>query len=127
MSMPSSLIGFAIFKALAKNLEFPFTPVENGAESPSSAPGPIRRHFTNWYRTVLVQTVAVAVGSMPLSAGFVGVIPALEKLLRADEGGPLDLSVFQLIVWSMGVAFFGVFFAVPCKMPVNFPVQWRGT
>ncbi|KAF8421446.1 OPT oligopeptide transporter protein-domain-containing protein [Tirmania nivea] len=93
MSMPSSLIGFAIFKALAKNLEFPFTPVEN----------------------VLVQTVAVAVGSMPLSAGFVGVIPALEKLLRVEEGGPLNLSVFQLIVWSMGVAFFGVFFAVPLR------------
>jgi uncharacterized oligopeptide transporter (OPT) family protein len=50
MSMPSSLIGFAIFKSLAHRLEVPFTPVEN----------------------VLVQTVAVAVGSMPLSAGFVG-------------------------------------------------------
>ncbi|RPB20613.1 OPT superfamily oligopeptide transporter [Terfezia boudieri ATCC MYA-4762] len=93
MSMPSSLIGFAIFKVLAKNLEFPFTPVEN----------------------VLVQTVAVAVGSMPLSAGFVGVIPALEKLLSVEEGGPLNFSVFQLIVWSMGVAFFGVFFAVPLR------------
>ena len=52
---------------------------------------------------------------MPLSAGFVGVIPALEKLLLPAEGGPLNLSHMQLIVWSMGVAFFGVFFAVPCK------------
>ena len=50
MSMPSSLIGFAIFKGLGRRLRFPFSPVEN----------------------VLVQTVAVAVGSMPLSAGFVG-------------------------------------------------------
>lgn len=55
---------------------------------------------------------------MPLSAGFVGVIPALEKLLRVEEGGPLNLSVLQLTVWSMGIAFFGVFFAVPCKMLV---------
>jgi len=123
MSMPSSLIGFAIFKALAKNLEFPFTPVENGAESFLI----YSASLINWYRTVLVQTVAVAVGSMPLSAGFVGVIPALEKLLRVEEGGPLNLSVFQLIIWSMGVAFFGVFFAVPCKMLVIFSVLWRGT
>ena len=62
---------------------------------------------------------------MPLSAGFVGVIPALEKLLRVEEGGPLNLSMYQLIVWSMGVAFFGVFFAVPCKMPVVFSVVER--
>ncbi|KAI5798026.1 oligopeptide transporter-like protein [Peziza echinospora] len=96
MSMPSSLIGFAIFKALGKHLNFPFTPVEN----------------------VLVQTIAVAVGSMPLSAGFVGVIPALEKLLRPEEGGPLKFTVMQLITWSMGVAFFGVFFAVPLRKQV---------
>ncbi|KAF8455269.1 OPT oligopeptide transporter protein-domain-containing protein [Kalaharituber pfeilii] len=96
MSMPSSLIGFAIFKTLAKHLDFPFSPVEN----------------------VLVQTIAVAVGSMPLSAGFVGVIPALEKLLRPEEGGPLSLSISQLIIWSMGVAFFGVFFAVPLRKQV---------
>lgn len=50
MSMPSSLVGFAVFKTLAHRLDYPFTAVEN----------------------VLVQTVAVAVGSMPLSAGFVG-------------------------------------------------------
>lgn len=96
MSMPSSLIGFAIFKSLAHRLEVPFTPVEN----------------------VLVQTVAVAVGSMPLSAGFVGVIPALEKLLKASEGGPIVLSIPMLIFWSFGVAFFGVFFAVPLRRQV---------
>ncbi|KAL7276776.1 OPT superfamily [Rhizina undulata] len=96
MSMPSSLIGFAIFKSMAKHLKLPFTPVEN----------------------VLVQTVAVAVGSMPLSAGFVGVIPALEKLLTPAEGGPINLRMDQLIFWSIGVAFFGVFFAVPLRRQV---------
>lgn len=35
MSMPSSLIGFAIFKALSEHLSFPFTPVENGTEAPA--------------------------------------------------------------------------------------------
>lgn len=68
---------------------------------------------------VLVQTVAVAVGSMPLSAGFVGVIPALEKLMRPEEGGPLKLTVGQLITWSIGIAFFGVFFAVPCEFDLD--------
>ncbi|KAF8253662.1 OPT superfamily oligopeptide transporter [Wilcoxina mikolae CBS 423.85] len=96
MSMPSSLIGFAIFKSLAHRLELPFTPVEN----------------------VLVQTVAVAVGSMPLSAGFVGVIPALERLLKPSEGGPIYLSTSKLIFWGFGVAFFGVFFAVPLRKQV---------
>ena len=68
--------------------------------------------------TVLVQTVAVAVGSMPLSAGFVGVIPALEKLLKPEEGGPLRVGTPQLMFWSIGVAFFGVFFAVPLRRQV---------
>ncbi|TGZ81751.1 oligopeptide transporter-like protein [Ascodesmis nigricans] len=96
MSMPASLIGYAIFKSLHNQLRLPFTPVEN----------------------VLVQTVAVAVGSMPLSAGFVGVIPALERLLKPSEGGPLSLSTSQLIIWGIGVSFFGVLFAVPLRKQV---------
>ncbi|KAI5797699.1 OPT oligopeptide transporter protein-domain-containing protein [Geopyxis carbonaria] len=96
MSMPASLIGFAIFKSLDTRLSFPFTPIEN----------------------VLVQTVAVAVGSMPLSAGYVGVIPALERLLKPEEGGPIMLSSSKLILWGLGVAFFGVFFAVPLRKQV---------
>lgn len=62
MSMPSSLIGFAVFKGLlARGLQdLPFTPVEN----------------------VLVQTVAVAVGSMPLSAGFVGMLSVQCSAMR---------------------------------------------
>lgn len=34
MSMPSSLIGFAIFRALKGSLKYPFTPVENGMTPP---------------------------------------------------------------------------------------------
>ena len=67
---------------------------------------------------MLVQTVAVAVGSMPLTVGYVGVIPALERLLKTNEGGPISVSMPKLILWGIGVAFFGVFFAVPLRRQV---------
>src|ERR1700761_7930602 len=96
MAMPSALIGFAFFKTLKPLLRMPFTPVEN----------------------VLVQTVAGSVGAMPLGCGFVGVIPAVEYLLTKAEGGPLRLSTWKLIVWAVGVCFFGVVFAVPLRKEV---------
>ncbi|KFY09398.1 hypothetical protein V491_08202 [Pseudogymnoascus sp. VKM F-3775] len=96
MSMPSSLIGFAFFKTLSKHLNIPFTPVEN----------------------VLVQTVAGSMGTMPLGCGFVGVMPALNYLLKPEEGGPLFLSLWKLIIWALGLCFFGVVFAVPLRRQV---------
>ncbi|KAF1845405.1 OPT superfamily oligopeptide transporter [Cucurbitaria berberidis CBS 394.84] len=93
MAMPSALIGFAYFKVVARTLKIPFTPVEN----------------------VLVQSVAGSVGTMPLGCGFVGVIPALNYLLKPEENGPLDISLWKLIVWSVGICFFGVVFAVPLR------------
>ena len=93
MAMPSALIGFAYFKVVARTLKLPFTPVEN----------------------VLVQSVAGSVGTMPLGCGFVGVIPALNYLLTPEENGPLDISLWKLIVWSVGICFFGVVFAVPLR------------
>ncbi|KAF3006870.1 hypothetical protein E8E13_010895 [Curvularia kusanoi] len=93
MAMPSALIGFAYFKVVARTLKLPFTPVEN----------------------VLVQSVAGSVGTMPLGCGFVGVIPALNFLLKPEEGGPLDISLWKLIVWAVGICFFGVVFAVPLR------------
>ncbi|KAJ5950421.1 uncharacterized protein N7479_008834 [Penicillium vulpinum] len=107
MAMPSALIGFSVFKVLTKYLSFPFTPVEN----------------------VLIQTVAGAVGTMPLGCGFVGVIPALEFLLKPGEdgpkgdggegeGGPLKLGFWKLVIWSLGVCLFGVVFAVPLRKEV---------
>ena len=44
MTMPSSLLGFGIFRVLMRHLKFPFSPVEN----------------------VLVQTVAGSMAIMPL-------------------------------------------------------------
>ncbi|KAI9736644.1 MAG: hypothetical protein M1834_000848 [Cirrosporium novae-zelandiae] len=96
MSMPSALIGFAFFKSIARYLKLPFTPVEN----------------------VLVQTVAQAVGTMPLGCGFVGVIPALNFLLKPEENGPLSLPMWKLIIWSLGICLFGVVFAVPLRKEV---------
>lgn len=100
MAMPSALLGFAWFKATTRLLSFPFTPVEN----------------------VLVQTVASSVGTMPLGCGFVGVIPALEFLLKPSEtpdgSHGLDLPISKLIVWALGICFFGVVFAVPLRREV---------
>lgn len=96
MSMPSSLIGFAFFKTLSKHLDLPFTPVEN----------------------VLVQTVAGSMGTMPLGCGFVGVMPALNYMLEPEEQGPIFLSLWKLVLWSLGLCFFGVVFAVPLRRQV---------
>ena len=96
MSMPSSLIGFAFFKTLSKHLNLPFTPVEN----------------------VLVQTVAGSMGTMPLGCGFVGVMPALNYMLKPEEAGPIFLSLWKLVLWALGLCFFGVFFAVPLRRQV---------
>ena len=82
MAMPAALIGFAFFKTIAKYIDYPFTPVEN----------------------VLVQTVAGAVGTMPLGCGFVGVLPALNYMLTPEENGPLVLGTGKLIIWSLGIS-----------------------
>ena len=96
MTMPSALIGFAFFKSVSRMISFPFTPVEN----------------------VLVQTVAGSVGTMPLGCGFVGVVPALNFLLKPEENGPLRVGLWKLIVWAVGICFFGVVFAVPLRREV---------
>lgn len=93
MSLPSALLGFAAFKSLQPRLGYAFSDVEN----------------------VFVQSLAVAVGTGPLAYGFVGVIPAIEKFLTPEEANtkdPIRFSVLQLVLWSFGLAFFGVFFAV---------------
>ncbi|RYP14370.1 hypothetical protein DL765_006415 [Monosporascus sp. GIB2] len=96
MTMPASLMGFGIFKLLSRHLAFPFSPVEN----------------------VLVQSVAGGMAIVPLGCGFVGVIPAMEDLLKPSEQGPLHLSMWKLIIWSLGLCYFGVIFAVPLRRQV---------
>ncbi|KAI8147470.1 OPT oligopeptide transporter protein-domain-containing protein [Fennellomyces sp. T-0311] len=94
MSLQASLLGYAAFKPFRHKLDTPFGPIEN----------------------VVLQTTAVATATMPLAAGFVGIIPALGLLTTSDHpDGPIILPGWQLILWSLGVAFFGVFFAVPLR------------
>ncbi|KAK5727751.1 OPT superfamily [Elasticomyces elasticus] len=133
MAMPSALIGFAYFKALN-------TITGRLRESDSS----LGRWLGAWgegfseVENVLVQTVAGSVGTMPLGCGFVGVIPALEFLLKPSEtpgsssddpdivsalavaqgGGGLRLPLSKLILWALGLCFFGVMFAVPLRKEV---------
>lgn len=99
MSLPSALLGYAIFKSIQKRLDYQFTDVEN----------------------VFVQSVAVAVGTGPLAYGLVGIVPAIEKFMTKDESGTgvrITFSLLQLMIWSMGLAFFGVFFAIPLRKQV---------
>lgn len=103
MTMPASLLGFGIFRTLSRHLSFPFTPVEN----------------------VLVQSVAGGMAIMPLGCGFVGVLPAMEYLLEPSEQGPIHLNMGKLIIWSLGLCYFGVVFAVPLRRQVIIKEQLK--
>jgi uncharacterized oligopeptide transporter (OPT) family protein len=47
-------------------------------------------------------------------------IPAMNFLLQKNENGPLNLSLWQLVIWSLGVCYFGVVFAVPLYVARTF-------
>ncbi|WVQ81217.1 hypothetical protein IAT38_003339 [Cryptococcus sp. DSM 104549] len=102
MSLQSALLGFAIFRLppLLPRLfpaMRPLTPQEN----------------------VVLQTTAVATGTMPLAAGLVGIIPALGMMTEELDGrGPIELSWGSLVLWCLAVAFFGVFLASPLRRQV---------
>jgi len=128
MAMPSALVGFAYFKGLRvlmSKLGDGFTRYGFGED------------FSE-VENVLVQTVAGSVGTMPLGCGFVGVVPALEFLLKPSETpqsgssdpdivaalassaktGGLKLPLGKLVLWALGICFFGVVFAVPLRKEV---------
>ncbi|KAK5175439.1 OPT superfamily [Saxophila tyrrhenica] len=128
MAMPSALIGFAYFKGLRALM------CRMGETFQRLGWGEGFSEVEN----VLVQTVAGSVGTMPLGCGFVGVVPALEFLLKPDETpesastdpdivsalatareiGGLQLPLGKLILWALGLCFFGVVFAVPLRKEV---------
>ncbi len=69
---------------------------------------------------VVLQTTAVATGTMPLAAGFVGIIPALSLLNRSQDGvDPVKVGWFASVSWSFAVAFFGYFQHCDDPRPVN--------
>ncbi|EFI27905.1 oligonucleotide transporter [Coprinopsis cinerea okayama7 len=93
MSIQSALIGFLI----SRMLPTPLTPQE----------------------LIVVQTTAVATGTMPLAAGFVGILPALSLLDEERDGSPaIRLDWWSALWWSCGVAFFGVFLSPPLRKQV---------
>eukprot|EP01132_Coremiostelium_polycephalum_P000385 gene385-486_t len=95
-SLQSTLLGFIFFKLIEKHLQVRFN------------------HFEN----VVLQTIAVATATMPLAGGFVGIIPALKMYHeeeKPNEPLPEYLSWWSLTLWTLGLAFFGVFFAVPLR------------
>jgi uncharacterized oligopeptide transporter (OPT) family protein len=128
MSMPSALIGFAYFKGLRALM---------GGLGDNFARFGFGDDFSE-VENVLVQTVAGSVGTMPLGCGFVGVVPALEFLLKpsetpqsgsgdpdivaalaaSEEMGGLRLPLGKLVLWALGICFFGVVFAVPLRREV---------
>ncbi|KAK7050932.1 OPT superfamily [Paramarasmius palmivorus] len=93
MSLQSALIGFLV----SRMLPTPLTPQE----------------------IIVVQTTAVATGTMPLAAGFVGILPALGLIDEERDGSsPIHLSWIAGIGWSCAVAFFGVFMSPPIRKQV---------
>lgn len=121
MAMPSALLGFAAFRAW----EAAFPADEAAYKDASSATSRMRRAFRlrvpfSPVENVLVQTVAGSAGTMPLGCGFVGVIVALEYLLDADKDGqgPMNIALWKLIVWAVGICLFGVVFGVPLRRQV---------
>ena len=71
---------------------------------------------SNKFELNMIQTIAVASATMPLAAGFVGIIPALSFLTTDDnKNGAVKLNIYQLFVWTFSLASFGVFLAVPLR------------
>jgi OPT family oligopeptide transporter len=90
-SITAAVISFAIFRALGNALSRPYTNKEN----------------------VITATAGSSAGTMASAAGLTSSIPALEMILREQGGDPLSYG--KLVVWGIGIAFLGVFFAIPLR------------
>ena len=105
MSLQSALIGYLLSRVLASSL----TAQEN----------------------VVVQTTAVATGTMALAAGFVGIIPALGLLNDAQDGTPpIHLSWTATVAWSFALAYYGFAFLLRLSLTLgatNYQLVFRIT
>lgn len=116
MSLQSALLGYAIFLLPVPSFLLSFI---------RTLPRPLRllldlegRPFSP-QENVVLQTTAVATGTLPLAAGLVGIIPALEQLDWILDGShPIRLGYWSLAGWSIGICFFGVFLAAPLRKQV---------
>lgn len=98
----SALLGYLVINFFAK---FSFTPLSKA-------------------ENVLIVSAATATGCMPGTAGFTEVIPALEYVLGPKEGGPVKLGWTEMVIWSLGLSFFGILFAALLKDRLIFPKVW---
>lgn len=62
-------------------------------------------------KNVLIISVAKAAECIPITAGFVGIISALEYLINPKENRPLRLDWEKHVLWSIGLYFFDLIFA----------------
>jgi putative OPT family oligopeptide transporter len=90
-SITAAVVSFAIFRTFAGVLKRPYSSKEN----------------------LITATAGSSAGTMASAAGLTASIPALELIFK-EQGQPL-LTYPQLILWGMGIAFLGVFFAVPLR------------
>ena len=61
-----------------------------------------------------------------LHAGLVGIVPALGMMTTAQNpGGPIVFPWWKLMLWSLALAFLGVFIAVPLRTQTVIKVRPR--
>ncbi|KAJ7756510.1 OPT oligopeptide transporter protein-domain-containing protein [Mycena maculata] len=108
MSLQSALIGFLI----SRLLPIPLTAQEIIVVQTTAVATGVRGFFSALFIPILCKT-------MPLAAGFVGILPALTLLDEARDGSPpINLTWIAAIGWSCAVAFFGVFLSPPIRKQV---------
>lgn len=125
-SMQAALIGYGLVQLLPRTSAV--SAQEPLVASPFSSHGPMDRYFWNWFgkgrftpqENVVLQTTAVAMGSMPLTVGLIGIVPALLQIRPGRDNGamPIRLEGSDLLLWSAALSLFGVFFAVPLRKKV---------
>ncbi|GIK02045.1 hypothetical protein Aspvir_006088 [Aspergillus viridinutans] len=98
----SALLGYLVINSFAKFNLAPLSKAEN----------------------VLIVSAATATGCMPGTAGFTEVIPALEYVLGPKEGGPVKMGWMNMVIWSLGLSFFGILFAALLRDRLIFPKVW---
>lgn len=106
MPIVFALLGYLIFKLFTKAGFHPLSKAEN----------------------VLIVSTATATGCMPVTAGVAELFPAIEYILEPADGGPLHLSWASMIVWSLGLCFFGIIFAALLRERLVTPqdMPWPG-
>ena len=93
MTSSTCLMAFAIFRTTSEWFPQVFTPTEN----------------------VVLKAIASSIASMPIAASLWSIIPAFEYLRRPEEGGERRFTIFELILWSLGVCLFGTVFSAPFR------------